>query len=76
MTRDLQDVPKDLSRTWRDPVSGYGIIVDPYRDVSAAAFTYYDPQGRKLRSSIFNPAELYKNAQEFGIDLSGISELG
>ena len=76
MTRDLQDVPKDLSRTWRDPVSGYGISVDPYRDVSAAAFTYYDPQGRKLRSSIFNPAELYKNAQEFGIDLSGIGELG
>jgi hypothetical protein len=76
MTRDLQGVPKDTSRTWRDPISGYGISVDPYRDVSAAAFTYYDPQGRKLRSSIFNPDELYKNAQEFGINLSGIGSLG
>jgi hypothetical protein len=79
-TEDLKGDKKNPNTTWRDPMSGYGIGVetkDPNDPTSqVVGFKYYDSQGRTLRSSIFNPAELYRNAEEFGIDLSGISELG
>jgi len=78
--QDLLGRQKNPNTTWRDPISGYGISVetknpdDPTSQI--VGFKYYDPQGRTLRSSIFTPAELYRNANEFGIDLGQISELG
>lgn len=41
-----------------------------------ATFTYLDEKGTALNSTSFNAADLYKYADELGIDLSNIGQLG
>jgi hypothetical protein len=55
---------------YRDPKSGYGISVDDGK------LNYYNPQGNRLSRSILSAEDLYKNASQYGIDLSGIGSLG
>jgi hypothetical protein len=61
---------------YRDPTSGYGIGLASPKDSGDMLLAYYDPQGNRLRKSVFNAEDLYKNADEFGIDLKGIGALG
>jgi hypothetical protein len=55
---------------YRDPKSGYGVSMED------GELGYYDPQGNRLRRSIVSAEDLYKNANEFGINLGGIGSLG
>lgn len=61
---------------YRDPSSGAGVGVELDENNKVKNLTYYDAQGRPLRSSVFTAQDLYKNASEFGIDLSNIGSLG
>lgn len=61
---------------YRDPSSGAGVGVELDENNKIKNLTYYDAQGRPLRSSVFTAQDLYKNASEFGIDLSNIGSLG
>jgi len=66
---------KEVPVVWRDPNSGFGIGVAVDGN-QVEKLVYFNPQGYKLRSSIFTAPELYKNASEFGIGLSQIGGLG
>lgn len=61
---------------WRDPNSGQGIGMILGEDGQPKNFTFYGADGTALTSSIVSAPELYKKAELFGIDLSGIGELG
>jgi len=66
---------KEVPVVWRDPSSGFGIGVAVDGN-QVEKLVYFNPQGYKLRSSIFTAEELYKNASEFGIGLDQIGGLG
>jgi len=55
---------------YRDPKSGYGVSMEDGK------LGYYNPQGNLLRRSVVSAEDLYKNANEFGINLGGIGSLG
>lgn len=65
---------EELAALWRDPISGLGIGVLK-NGGKPSSLVYFDRSGQSLRSSIMNPADLYENAERYGIDLSNIGQL-
>jgi hypothetical protein len=66
----------DRNLVYRDPISGRGVAVlfDEIKR-EARGLVYLDSDGERFRSSIFASPDLYREAETFGIDLSGISVL-
>lgn len=64
----------DLATLWRDPTSGLGIGVKTNKG-QPSSLVYFDRNGQSLRQSIADPADLYENAERYGIDLSGVGQL-
>lgn len=61
---------------WRDPKSGYGIGVGLNKRGVPDLLTFYNPSGVSLQSQAITAPNLYEYAERYGIDLSGVSELG
>lgn len=67
----------DPAAIWRDPTTGAGVAVriEPGKNIPAA-FVYFDRSGKSVDTSIFQSPELYSNAEKYGINLRGISDIG
>jgi hypothetical protein len=67
---------RKLAGMYRDPTSGGGVgyALNPVTG-KPDQFTYYDPSGSMLKSSILRPEDVYENAERFGINLSGMGSL-
>jgi len=61
---------------WRDPSTGRGIAVNLNNQGVPEGFTYIDAAGKPLRSSAFTASDLYRGAEEFGIPLQGVTQIG
>ena len=75
-TRRLTHSKNQPLAIWRDPTSGTGVAVNADSRGQPGTFTYLSEDGTALNSTSFNAADLYKYADELGMDLSNIGQLG
>jgi hypothetical protein len=76
ITSRYSELGVDINLMYRDPVSNRGVSVKINPDSKQVqGFQYWNSDGIPLKTSVFAAADLYREAEVFGIDLTGISIL-
>ena len=76
ITSRYSELGVDINLMYRDPVSNRGVSVkiNP-KSGQVEGLQYWNSDGIQLKTSVFAAADLYREAEVFGIDLTGISIL-
>jgi hypothetical protein len=76
ITSRYSELGVDIKLMYRDPVSNRGVSVKVNPDNGQVeGLQYWNSDGIPLKTSVFAAADLYREAEVFGIDLTGISIL-